>query len=173
MTEGIGEATLSVNSPGSVMILDAIASGNRTGSDGPCNERIGIIDEDFNSNRRLADDSRTRKSLIGGFVKKVRRASNVQPYDGTEAPQLAGSERSDVPLGGGRCILNGEHERNGHRHGLHCKGGSKSASESREVIGPRRISDSNQVLLSSSRQCKVAERSRRVSDTWTFCSSIF
>lgn len=110
MTEGIGEATLTMNSPGNVVILDAIDDDGRSGSDGSLNEGVRILSKDFNSDRGLINDRRTGKSLIGGFVKKEWCALDVQPFHGAKTPQLLGSECRDVPLGSGRCILDSEHE---------------------------------------------------------------
>ena len=65
MTEGIGKTTLTVNSPGHMVILDATCGNNGTSDDGLLNEHVGIIDEDFNSDRRMTNDSRACKSLVG------------------------------------------------------------------------------------------------------------
>ncbi len=59
VTERIAETTLTVNSPGNAMILDAIGRDHRTSSDGPLNEQVRIIDEDFNSDGGMTDDNGT------------------------------------------------------------------------------------------------------------------
>lgn len=59
MTERIGEATLTMNSPGNVVILDAIDDDGRSGSDGSLNEGVRILCKDFNSDRGLTNDERT------------------------------------------------------------------------------------------------------------------
>jgi hypothetical protein len=81
MSEGIDEAALPVDTPGSVMISDSVAASERAGSDGFGNEGIGIVEEDFDSNGCLANCRRTRESVIRGFVKKVLRTSDVQTND--------------------------------------------------------------------------------------------
>ena len=64
MTERVGETTLTVNSPGNVVILDSIGRDNRSSSAGFLNEQVGIIDEDFNSDGGTTNDSRTCKSMV-------------------------------------------------------------------------------------------------------------
>jgi len=79
MTEGIGEATLTMNSPWNGVILDAIDGDNRSCNDGSLNEGVRVVGKDFNSDRGLTNDRRTCKSILGGFMKKEWCAPDVQP----------------------------------------------------------------------------------------------
>ena len=109
MTERIGEATLMVNPPRSVVILDTITGNCCSSGDGPLNEGVRILSKDFNTDRGLTNDRRTGKTFIGGFVKKEWCSTDFQTSHGAKAPQLLSSKCGDVPLGSGRRILNSEH----------------------------------------------------------------
>jgi len=109
MTKGVREATLMVNSPRSVVILDTIDGNCGSSGDGPLNEGVRILGKDFNTDRGLTNDRRTGESFIGGFVKKEWCVPDFQTSHGAKAPQLLSSECGDVPLGSSRRILNSEH----------------------------------------------------------------
>ena len=82
---------MTVNSPRSLEILDAIDGDSRSGSDGPLKEGVRILGNHFNTDRGVTNDRRTGKSLIGGFVKKEWCAPDVQTSHGAKAPQSLAS----------------------------------------------------------------------------------
>ena len=110
--EGIDEASLSVRSPGRFVILDLVTASRRTGRECARNERVRILTEDFNPDRRHAKLLRALPAVVRWLAQKKRCAVNVQADDRPEVPELCGAQRLLVPFGRAARIRDREHDGN-------------------------------------------------------------
>jgi hypothetical protein len=86
MTKGISEGTLAMNTPGNLVVTNAIPRANRTCSDRFVDESVGLIDEDFHSHSSLAYGSRARKPVVSRLVEKEWRSLDLQSDDRAKTP---------------------------------------------------------------------------------------
>ena len=123
MTEWIGKTSLTMRPPRRVVLSCRFHVG-RASLGSPFDEVIGRVDENLYPGRRQAHRSRALLLILArhGFVDKERRATEVEPGNAAEVPQLAGAKRRRVPPH--RCISVGhdQHHREGWSRGRNAHG---------------------------------------------------
>ena len=111
MAEWIDESTLPVYSPRHLVVANLVDGAVCSGRYSPLNESVGVVDENFDTRRSVAERSRSIPAVALRLAKKERCSLDRQSDYAAKVPQLGCAYCRGVPASGCRCIGNSEHHR--------------------------------------------------------------